>query len=139
MSIIYKPRKHICTVPGKEKTGYIAGKTMGSTIDTDNLCEHISEKCSLTSADVKAVIEALVKEISLELKSGNRIRVGDLGIFSAAISSEVVDTKEDLKPKKVRVKTISYLPSVRLKDAMRYTDFMRLRDFNRIAYGTDEE
>lgn len=139
MSIIYKPRKHICSVPGKEKIGYFAGKVLGSTVETDNLCDHISEKCSLTSADVKAVIEALIKEIGVELKSGNRIRVGDLGIFSASITSEVVDTKEELKPKKVRVKRVSFLPSTRLKNSMRNTDFMRLRDFNRMAYGIDEE
>lgn len=129
----------VSTVPGKERKGYFAGKALGSTIETDQLCSQISEKCSLTSADVKAVIEALVGEMALELIYGNSIRVGDLGIFTASITSEVVDTKEELKPNKVYVKAISYLPSVRLKRAMRRAKFMRLRDFNRMTHGIDEE
>ena len=133
MSIIYKPRKHVSTVPGKEKTGYFAGKVLGRTLETDKLCHQISDKCSLTSADVKAVIEALVTELASEFKLGGSVRVGDLGIFSASITSEVVDTEEELKPKKVSVKTISYLPSVRLKETMKEAEFMRLRDFNRMV------
>ena len=139
MSIIYKPRKMVSVMPGKERTGYFAGKALGTTITVEKLCKNISEKCTVTGADVKAVIESLVEEISLELSSGNSVSVGDLGIFSASITSEVVDTVEELKPKKVRVKGISYLPSVRLKKSMRHTEFMRLRDFNRMVYGTDEE
>ena len=139
MSIIYKPRKMVSAIPGKKRTGFFAGKVLGSTVETDALCNHISEKCSLTSADVKGVIEALVSEMELELTSGNRVRVGDLGIFSASITSEVVDTKTELKPKKVHVKTITYLPSVRLKDSMKEAEFVRLRDFNRMAHGIDEE
>jgi len=129
----------VSVIPGNEKTGYFAGKALGSTIETDELCANISEKCSLTSADVKAVIEALVKEMETELLSGNSIRVGDLGIFKASISSEVVDTKEELKPKKVHIKAITYRSSARLKKAMRRAQFMRLRDFNKMAYGIDEE
>lgn len=138
MSIIYKPRKMVSVIPGKEKTGFFAGKVLGSTIETNELCEHISEKCSLTSADVKAVVEALVSEIDIELKYGNRVRVGELGIFSASITSDVVETTEELKPKRVRVKAIAYLPSVRLKESMRRAAFMRLRDFNRLDSGSTE-
>lgn len=139
MAIIYKPRKVISKAPGHEGTGFCAGKVAGSIIETDKLCNVISEKCSLTSADVKAVIEALVKEFELELCFGSSIRVGDLGIFSASITSDLVETKDELKPKYVKVKTITYLPSVRLKEQMKRTEFMRLRDFNRRFNGTDEE
>ena len=59
MSIIYKPRKMVCTIPGKEKTGYFAAKAVSSTIDLNNLCYRISSNCTITSADVKGVIEGL--------------------------------------------------------------------------------
>ena len=133
MSIIYKPRKHVSIVSGKEKIGYFAGKVPGRTLETDKLCHRISDKCSLTSADVKAAIEALVTELTSEFRLGGSVRVGDLGIFSTSITSEVVDTQEDLKPKKVSVKTISFLPSVRLKEMMKEVEFMRLRDFDRMV------
>jgi predicted histone-like DNA-binding protein len=139
MSIIYKPRQAVSTVPGKERTGYFAGKVSGQTIDTNDLCKRISDKCSITGSDVKGVIEALIKEIELELLSGSSIQVGELGIFSASITSEVVDNKEDLKPKNVRVKRITYRPSVRLKKIMAEASFIRLRDYNRMMYGEDKE
>ncbi len=70
MSIIYKPRKMVCTIPGKEKTGYFAAKAVSSTIDLNNLCYRISSNCTITSADVKGVIEALLTQFELELLSG---------------------------------------------------------------------
>lgn len=139
MSILYKPRKMVCAIPGKEKTGFFAAKVAGSTVQMNELCKRISDKCSLTGADVKGVIEALVKEIELELAHGSSIKVGDLGTFSASVTSEVVANQDELKPKKVRVKTITFLPSTRIKEIMRKVTFERLRDFNRRVNGIDEE
>lgn len=140
MSILYKARKMVCTTPGKEKTGYFAAKVAGGTIDLNQLCENISEKCSMTGADVKGVMEALIKELELELTYGKNIRFGELGIFSASVTSDIVEKEEDLKPHLVRVKTITFLPSSRLKQLIKQkTTFMRLRDFNRQYNGTDEE
>lgn len=140
MSILYKARKMVCTIPGKEKTGYFAAKVAGGTIDLNQLCDNISEKCSMTGADVKGVMEALIKELELELTYGKNIRFGELGIFSASVTSDVVDNEADLKPHLVRVKTITFLPSSRLKQLIKQkAKFMRLRDFNREFNGTDEE
>ena len=111
MSIIYKPRKMVCTIPGKEKTGYFAAKAVSSTIDLNNLCYRISSNCTITSADVKGVIEALLTQFELELLSGKNIRFGDIGTFSASITSDIVENKEDLKPQKVRIKTVTFLRS----------------------------
>ena len=140
MSIIYKPRKMVCTIHGKEKTGYFAAKAVSSTIDLNNLCYRISSNCTITSADVKGVIEALLTQFELELLSGKNIRFGDIGTFSASITSDIVENKEDLKPQKVRIKTVTFLPSTRLKNKLKTkARFMRLRDFNRKYNGVDEE
>lgn len=61
MSILYKPRKRVCSIPGKEKTGYFVAKANNCTIDLDQLCYCISN-CTITSADIKGVIEALIQE-----------------------------------------------------------------------------
>lgn len=140
MSIIYKPRKMVCAIPGKEKTGYFAAKANNTTISLDSLCYRISSTCTITSADIKGVIEALLLQFELELLSGSNIRFGDIGTFSASITSDIVEEKEDLKPQKVRVKTVTFLPSVRLKNKLKSkARFMRLRDFNREFSGVDEE
>ena len=52
----------------------------------------------------------------------------------------IVENKEDLKPQKVRIKTVTFLPSTRLKNKLKTkARFMRLRDFNRKYNGVDEE
>ena len=140
MSIIYKPRKMVCTTPGKEKTGYFAANVNSSTIDIDNLCYRISSTCTITSADIKGVIEALLTQFELELLSGKNIRFGDIGTYSASITSEIVEEKDNLKPQMVRIKTVTFLPSTRLKNKLKTkARFMRLRDFNRKYNGVDEE
>lgn len=140
MSIIYKPRKMVCAIPGKEKTGYFAAKANSSTINLNDLCYRISNNCTITSADIKGVIEALMKQFELELLSGRNIQFGDIGTFSASITSDIVDNKDDLKPQDVRIKTITFLPSTRLKTMLKtQAKFMRLRDFNRKYNGVDEE
>lgn len=130
MGIIYKPKRMVSTVPGKERTGYFAMKVNSGMISMNTLCKSISEKCSLTSADVKGVVEALVHEIEVNLTHGRSIQVGDLGIFSASVTSPVVDTPEELTPKKVRIKNVTFLPSVRIKETMKEAQFIRQKELD---------
>ena len=81
-----------------------------------------------------------MKQFELELLSGKNIQFGDIGIFSASITSDIVDNKDDLKPQDIRIKTVTFLPSTRLKTTLKNkAKFMRLRDFNRKYNGVDEE
>lgn len=128
MSITYKARKMSCRIPGQEKEGYFAGKVPDKTISTKSFCRLVSDRCSLTGADIKGALEAIVETFEMELIQGRSIQLGELGIFSASVTSEVVDTEEELKPDKVRVKSITFLPSVRLKEAMKKARFVRLKE-----------
>lgn len=129
MSITYKARKMVSRIPGNEKTGYFAGKVHHSTMDTRSLCDYISDRCTLTSADVKGALEALVETIEMQLSRGCSVQMGDLGTFTASITSAVVDTVEELKPKVVKVKSVVFLPSVRLKEKMSEVEFIRHREY----------
>ena len=60
MSIITNQERWYAPSPAKKKTGYFAAKAVSSTIDLNNLCYRISSNCTITSADVKGVIEALL-------------------------------------------------------------------------------
>ena len=75
-------------------------------------------------------MEALVHEIEVNLTHGRSIQVGDLGIFSASVTSPVVDTPEELTPKKVRIKNVTFLPSVRIKETMKEAQFIRQKELD---------
>ena len=72
MSISYKSRRMVSNYPGKEKVGFMATKANGKTIHTDELCRAIADKTTLSTADVKGVIEALVCELESSLEEGNQ-------------------------------------------------------------------
>ena len=49
--------------------------------DHMHIIERIEKKCTLASADVKAVVDALEVEIIDSLRQGRSVRLGDLGSF----------------------------------------------------------
>lgn len=125
MSILYKSRRMVSNFPGKEKVGYMATKANGKTIQTDDLCRAIANKTTLSTADVKGVIEALVCELESSLEDGNQVRIGDMGTFGITLTSPTVEKPEELRANYVTVKRINYLPSTRLKERMRYATFSK--------------
>lgn len=64
-------------------------------IKLKNLAEHISEACTVTVHDVKAVLSALETQIIRELRNGNSVRLGDLGSFRPTISSKGTASADD--------------------------------------------
>lgn len=65
------------------------------TVETDNLCEAIEEKCTMHSADVKAVLIALKKVVAEKLQSGYRVHLEGLSFLKLGIKTSGVETMED--------------------------------------------
>lgn len=51
------------------------------TVDFDDVCNEITAKCTLTRADVEAVLIDLEEHITAHLKEGYTVRLGRLGSF----------------------------------------------------------
>ncbi|MCE5224773.1 MAG: HU family DNA-binding protein [Porphyromonadaceae bacterium] len=125
MSISYKSRRMVSNYPGKEKVGFMATKANGKTIHTDELCRAIADKTTLSTADVKGVIEALVCELESSLEEGNQVHIGDMGTFGITLTSPTVEKPEELRANYVTVKSINYLPSTRIKERLRKATFTK--------------
>ena len=65
------------------------------TVETDNLCEAIEEKCTVHSADVKAVLIALKKVVAEKLQSGYRVHLEGLGYLKLGVKTSGAETLED--------------------------------------------
>ena len=59
---------------------YAIAKTSG-TSDLNKLCKLICSRSTLSSADVKAVLDSLNWAMDLELSSGNVVQLGEFGNF----------------------------------------------------------
>lgn len=56
-------------------------------VSFDELCSDISELCSLTSADVKAVMDRMNYVLDKNLKSGRIVQFGEIGNFRLSVGS----------------------------------------------------
>ena len=64
-------------------------------VHTEELARNIQRKCTLTTTDVIAVIDALVGEMKNELGDGRTVVLDGFGRFHLTVQSELVDNKED--------------------------------------------
>ena len=56
-------------------------------VSFDELCADISELCSLTSADVKAVMDRMNYVLDRNLKAGRIVQFGEIGNFRLSVGS----------------------------------------------------
>lgn len=70
----------------KNDTMLYTGQLVSATpVGLDELSEDISNECTVTVHDVKAVLSAMERHIARQLRNGNSVRLGDLGSFHARL------------------------------------------------------
>lgn len=72
---------HKSSLPNREgeEERYHARAIPRQTTSFNDLGEYVSDSCTLTTGDVKAVIDALAKLMVSELKLGNRFHIEGIG------------------------------------------------------------
>ena len=90
MSVKYKliQRKDMSSDAGPGSKLYYAQAVSAGEMTLDELCEDIAESSTVTSADVKAVLDRLGWILSKNLKAGRIVQVGE---FSPDGESEEED------------------------------------------------
>jgi len=87
----------------------------------NDICEYISECSSVTSADIKGVLEALTSYIGRELSYGYSVELEGLGHFSPSVKSkEVTDQKGNTKSS-ASIHGVNFRCSPRLKEMVKRT------------------
>ena len=98
---------------GKDVKFYAqADKT--APIDIDIITQRIEKRTTVSSADAKAVLDALEYEIKEALIDGKSVRLGDLGTFRATIHGKGAATRESHSVKNISNLKCVFKPSVRL-------------------------
>lgn len=96
----------------------------GATMKLDYICELISNRSSLSSADVKGVLDSFAWVMGFCLKGGNHVELEELGYFSPSLkTTQLGDGKV-----KVEVDGINYRCSTKLKDELRFTTLERVKE-----------
>ena len=91
--------------------------------DHMHIIERIEKKCTLASADVKAVVDALEVEIIDSLRQGRSVRLGDLGSFRPTLRcSAGVDLPELAGVGQIKRVHVVFHPSSRIRRALSVKD-----------------
>lgn len=114
-----KPRGLAGTLPVK----YYPVITNRSVIDMRRLCDIISQKSSLTSGDIMAVVESLIQDIPNLLMDGYNVKLDNFGTFSIHASAEGKDDPSKVRGRDVTSVRMSFLPSKYVKRKLQNTKF----------------
>ena len=91
--------------------------------DHMHIIERIEKKCTLASADVKAVVDALEVEIIDSLRQGRSVRLGDLGSFRPTLRcSAGVGLPELAGVGQIKRVHVVFHPSSRIRRALSVKD-----------------
>ena len=71
-------------------------------VDFDDLCDEIAETCTLTSADIKAVLDRVIWAMVSHLKNSELVQFGDLGNFRISVGSTGSATPEEFSASMLR-------------------------------------
>ena len=77
-------------------------------IDIREMSERIQATCTVHKSDVFAVLVALEDVITEALKSGEIVRLGDLGTLQIGISSKGAETEEDFSDALIKKARINF-------------------------------
>ena len=83
-------------------------------VDLLSATQAISERCTVTEHDVKAVLSALQMAIIKHVTNGESVRFGDLGSFRLTIKGKPAETKDKINTSHIERLRVRYTMSSRL-------------------------
>ncbi|MDR0657702.1 MAG: HU family DNA-binding protein [Mediterranea sp.] len=105
---LYVVRPKVDKSKKEEKVLYYGVPVASGQVDADHLAWEISERCSLTAADVLATISALSDVMQHHLLIGNTVYLKGIGLFSVSASSSGCATPKECTPAKVTAQRVCF-------------------------------
>ena len=101
--------------PITKEYAYHASAIPVTPVKLEEIAENISATCTVNSADVKAVLDALQAQVINCLRNGQSVRLGDLGSFHARLASAGAPTEEEFSMEHVRGIRVRFTPSSKMR------------------------
>ena len=118
--LVLRPSK-----PGEkdsEKKFYAVSKTNG-TSSMKTLCKLISARSTVSSADVKAVLDNLNFILDMELRAGRIVQLGEFGNFRLSLSSNGASDKKSFTQADVKGARVIFTPGASLRNTKKLVAF----------------
>lgn len=95
-----------------------------------DICDVVSDSCSITSSDIKAVLEAFTLYIGRELSEGYSVELEGLGHFSPSLKSEQKVNEKGKKIYSAKVNSVKFRCSLRLKKMVQEGELEKIKRTN---------
>ncbi len=142
MSTITFKLQEIPHAEGEPRRGYFPVLAYSARITSDQFCQMIQNRCTVTEGDVKAVMSAMAHILRQELADGVRVEVPELGSFSPSLSSgrPITDASDTQIARHLCIDNIKFQPKASLKKGFSKVSFRRADKLvNALPKLTDEE
>ncbi len=116
--------------PEAEKKYYAQAKIM-ETLELKDLAKRIMQMCTVNSADVMAVLDALSQVMVNELSAGNKIQLGDFGSFRMSIRSRGTASEADFNSNYI------HSPRVRYREGGDIKSMLSSLKYEKVSYTKD--
>ncbi len=93
---------------------WYARAVVGETVDIDKLAKEISERCTVTDADIVAVVRALVTAMTAHITNGDRVTIDKLGSFRATITTKPAEVAGEFTSQNITGTHINFRPYVKM-------------------------
>ena len=97
-----------------EPPRYYARAQASGEMTLREMAERIQQSCTVTKADVHAVLVAMEDVIIGALKAGEMVRMGDLGTLQIGLSGKGSAIEEDYEPSLITKARINFRPGIAL-------------------------
>ena len=125
---------------GTNKERYHARVVSSGQVSTDELAEEINQECSLTPADIKAVLVSLSGKLARHLSEGRKVYLEGIGQFQVNLRcKEEVRTVNAVRSESIEFKSISYRADNELKKQLKRQKVRRSRIKKHSHPMTEEE
>ena len=92
----------------------------------ERLCSMISERSTVSSADVKAVLDSLIYVMKLELSDSKIVKLGEFGNFRVTFGSDGTVTEKEFNATKIRRPKYTFVPGKALREQAKVLTFEKV-------------
>ena len=110
---------------GGEKKFY-ASPVMDGELSMAELTKAIEKICTVSGADIRAVLYALVDVGIDNLANGTILRLGDLGSLRISLSSEGKATADEVTSSAIKNSSVIFTPGTRIKEMLTMAKFQKV-------------
>lgn len=128
MAVKYKLTKINDNITDRDEVKYSVTTVSSGNVNLDALAEIMTNASTFNYGEIKGMIENLTRLIATNLKEGNTVTIDGLGTFGVtAQPNREVGNPSKIRAESIKLKSISYRPSPKLKERLSDIEFTRLK------------